>query len=148
VEGNSIRATCRMTNHSKGAGLKLIANAEKACVKFQDERVRNIYSKRVQCDEIWSFCYAKQKNVPEEKKEEFGYGDIWTWTAIDADTKLAIGWYVGRRDSMCAFFFIRDLASRIANRVQLTTEGHNAYLEAVAGGFGNDIDYAFEAACS
>jgi IS1 family transposase len=142
VEGNSIRATCRMTNHSKGAVLKLLKEVGEACLKFQDERVRNITTKRVQCDEIWSFCYAKQKNVPAEKKGEFGYGDVWTWTAIDADTKLALSWYVGRRDGQCAFFFIRDLASRIANRIQLTTDGHHAYLEAVSSGFGGEIDYA------
>jgi IS1 family transposase len=142
VEGNSIRATCRMTNHSKGAVLKLLTEVGQTCLKFQDERVRNVRSKHIQCDEIWSFCYAKQKNVPAEKQGEFGYGDVWTWTAIDADTKLAINWFVGRRDSDCAYQFIQDLADRLANRVQLITDGHKAYLEAVEGAFGCDIDYA------
>ena len=98
--------------------------------------------KRIQCDEIWSFCYSKQKNVPEEHKGEFGYGDVWTWTAIDADTKLIPTWLVGLRDGECATEFIKDLAGRLANRVQLTTDGHKAYLEAVESAFGADIDYA------
>ena len=142
VEGNSIRATCRMTNHSKGAVLKLLVEVGAACVKFQDEHVRNIHTRRIQCDEIWSFCYAKQKNVPAEKQSEFGYGDIWTWTAIDADTKLCVNWLVGRRDGDSAYLFIKDLADRLANRVQLTTDGLKAYLEAVESAFGCDIDYA------
>jgi IS1 family transposase len=142
VEGNSIRATCRMTNHSKGAVLKLLVEVGNACIKFHDERVKNVHSKRVQCDEIWSFCYAKQKNVPAGFQGEFGYGDVWTWTAIDADTKLIIGWFVGRRDGDCAYLFIKDAADRLANRVQLTTDGLKAYLEAVEGVFGCDIDYA------
>lgn len=142
VEGNSIRATCRMTNHSKGAVLKLLAEVGKACLKFQDERVRNIHTRRIQCDEIWSFCYAKQKNVPTEKQSVFGYGDVWTWTAIDADTKLCISWFVGRRDGDSAYLFIQDLADRLANRVQLTTDGLKAYLEAVESAFGCEIDYA------
>jgi IS1 family transposase len=142
VEGNSIRATCRMTNHSKGAVLKLLAEVGEACVKFQDEKVRNIHTRRIQCDEIWSFCYAKQKNVPVEKQGEFGFGDVWTWTAIDADTKLCVSWLVGRRDGDSAYLFIKDLADRLANRVQLTTDGLKAYLEAVESAFGCDIDYA------
>jgi transposase-like protein len=142
VEGNSIRATCQMTNHSKGAGLKLLVEVGNACVKCHDERVVNIHSKRVQCDEIWSLCYAKQKNVPAELQGEFGYGDVWTWTTIDADAKLCIGWLVGRRDGDSAYLFIKDVADRLGNRIQLTTDGLKAYLEAVEGAFGCDIDYA------
>lgn len=142
VEGNSIRATCRMTNHSKGAVIKLLAEVGEACLKFQDEHVRNIRTRRIQCDEIWSFCYAKQKNVPADKQGEFGYGDVWTWIAIDADTKLVVGWLVGRRDGDSAYLFIKDLADRLTNRVQLTTDGFKAYLEAVESAFGCEIDYA------
>jgi IS1 family transposase len=142
VEGNSVRATCRMTNHSKGAVLKLLVEVGNASLKFQDEKLRNIRSKRVQCDEIWSFCYAKAKNVPAEKQGEFGYGDIWTWTALDADSKLMISWLVGRRDGDSAYLFIKDLADRLSNRVQLTTDGHKVYLEAVESAFGCEIDYA------
>lgn len=142
VEGNSIRATCRMTGHSKGAVLKLLAEVGTACMEFHDERVRNVRSRRVQCDEIWSFCYATEKNVPKEMKGHFGYGDVWTWTAIDADSKLIVGWFVGRRDANSAYWFIRDLSERVANRIQLTTDGHKAYLDAVEDSFGADIDYA------
>jgi IS1 family transposase len=142
VEGNSIRATCRMTNHSKGAVLKLLVEVGNACIKFHDERVKNIHSKRIQCDEIWSFCYSKQKNIPAAMQGIFGYGDVWTWTAIDAETKLCVSWMVGHRDGDSAHLFIQDLADRLANRVQLTTDGLKAYLEAVEGAFGCDIDYA------
>ncbi len=142
VEGNSIRSTCRMTGHSKGAVLKLLVEVGNACLKFHDERVKNVRSKRIQCDEIWSFCYAKQKNVPAAFDGILGYGDVWTWTAIDADTKLCLSWLVGRRDGDCAYLFMKDVADRLANRVQLTTDGLKAYLEAVEGVFGCDIDYA------
>ncbi len=142
VEGNSIRATCRMTGHSKGAVLKLLAEVGRACMEFQDERVRNVRSRRIQCDEIWAFCNAKEKNVPTELKGQFGYGDVWTWTAIDADSKLCVSWNVGNRDGQTASAFIHDLAERLANRVQLTTDGHKVYLDAVEDAFGADIDYA------
>lgn len=142
VEGNSIRATCRMTGHSKGAVLKLLVEVGKACLKFQDEKLRNIRSRRVQCDEIWSFVYAKQKNVPLPLKGHFGIGDVWTWTALDADSKLMISWAIGPRDGDTAYEFMRDLADRLANRVQLTTDGHRVYLDAVEGAFGSQIDYA------
>jgi IS1 family transposase len=142
VEGNSVRATCRMTGHSKGAVLKLLVKVGTACLKFQDEKVKNVRSKRVQCDEIWSFVYAKQKNVPKDLKGQFGVGDVWTWTALDADTKLMIGWLVGPRDGDTAYQFMQDLADRVANRVQLTTDGHKVYLDAVESTFGSDIDYA------
>jgi len=142
VEGNSVRATCRMTNSSKDAVLKLVADAGKACLEYQREHLRNLTCQRIQCDEIWSFVYAKAKNVPAEFQGQFGYGDVWTWTAIDADTKLVPCWYVGTRGAKAATAFMRDLASRLANRVQLTTDGHHAYLNAVDAAFARDIDYA------
>ncbi|WP_447600630.1 IS1 family transposase [Nitrospira sp. Nam80] len=142
VEGNSIRATCRMTGAAKGTVLKLLADLGKACEKYQDERLRNLPCKRVQCDEIWSFCYAKEKNVPEEFKNKLGFGDVWTWTAICADTKLIASWLVGERNTAYAMKFIDDLASRLAHRVQLTTDGHKPYLRAVENAFGSEIDYA------
>lgn len=142
VEGNSIRATCRMTGAAKNTVVKLLNDLGEACEKYHDEHVRDLPSKRIQCDEIWSFCYAKQKNVPLEKKGEFGYGDVWTWTAICADSKFAVSWLVGKRDSEWALAFMDDLASRLRRRVQLTTDGHTAYLEAVEDAFGGGIDYA------
>ena len=123
VEGNSINSTVRMTGISKPTILKLLVDLGKACQKFHDERVVNVAAKRVQCDEIWAFVEMKQKNVPAERKSEFGIGDTWTWTAIDADTKLMISWMVGLRDAGYAHEFIRDVASRLACRVQLTLAG-------------------------
>jgi IS1 family transposase len=142
VEGNSIRATCRITGTAKGTVLTLLADAGAACSEYQDAVLRNLPCKRLQCDEIWSFCHAKAKNVPEEHIGEFGYGDVWTWTAIDADTKLVPSWLVGTRDATAANAFMLDLAGRLRSRVQLTTDGHKPYLEAVEGAFGADIDYA------
>lgn len=142
VEGNSIRATCRMTGAAKGTVLKLLADIGTACKRYQDETFRNLPCQRIQCDEIWSFCYAKEKNVPEEMQGKFGFGDVWTWTAIDAQTKLIPCWLVGGRTAQYAQKFIDDLASRMANRIQLTTDGHRAYLTAVEGAFGADVDYA------
>src|SRR6058998_969968 len=142
VEGNSVRATCRMTGVAKGTVLSLLADLGDACERYQDRVVRNLKTRRIQCDEIWQFVYAKAKNVPEEHKGEFGYGDVWTWIALDADTKLVPSWAVGRRDGFTASAFIRDLADRLASRVQLTTDGHKVYLEAVEGAFGSKIDYA------
>lgn len=142
VEGNSIRATCRMTGAAKGTVLKLLADVGKACSEYQDKTLKDLSCKRIQCDEIWSFCYAKEKNVPDDKKGEFGYGDIYTWTALCADTKLVPSWYIGKRDAQSAMVFMNDLASRLKNRVQLTTDGHKAYLEAVESAFGADIDYS------
>jgi IS1 family transposase len=142
VEGVSIRAISRMTGASKNTVVKLLADAGNACLDYQDRALRNLPSKRIQADEIWSFVYAKQKNVPQEKRGEFGYGDVWTWTAIDADTKLIVSWYLGRRDGDAAYAFMNDLAGRLSNRVQLTTDGHRAYLDAVDGAFARDIDYA------
>jgi IS1 family transposase len=142
VEGNSIRATCRMTGAAKGTVLKLLVDLGKACAKYHDENLRNLTCKRIQCDEIWSFCYAKEKNLPEELKGKLGFGDVWTWTAIDADTKLIVSHLVGGRSGLYARKFIEDLASRLAHRVQLTTDGHKAYLSAVENSFGADVDYA------
>src|SRR6266699_4922441 len=142
VEGNSIRSTCRMTGTAKGTVLTLLADAGAACLEYQDATLRNLQCGRLQCDEIWSFCYSKEKNVPADKLSEFGYGDVWTWTAIDADTKLVPCWAVGLRDASTANLFMVPLAERLAHRVQLTTDGHRSYLQAVAGAFGADIDYA------
>lgn len=142
VEGNSIRATCRMTGAAKGTVLKLLVDIGKACAKYQDEKLRGLSCKQIQCDEIWSFCYAKEKNVPEEMKGKLGFGDVWTWTAIDAESKLIVSYLVGDRSAGYARKFIDDLASRLAHRVQLTTDGYKAYLNAVETAFGAEIDYA------
>lgn len=142
AEGMSLRATSRLADVSINTVTKLLVDVGAACEEYQDRTLRNIKSRRIQCDEIWSFVYAKAKNVPEEHKGEWGYGDVWTWVAIDPDTKLVPSWAVGRRDGFTASAFIADLADRLSTRVQLTTDGHKAYLEAVEGAFGNDIDYA------
>ena len=142
VEGNSIRATCRMTGTAKGTVLKLLADVGEVCRDYQDRHVRKLTTRRVQCDEIWAFCHAKEKNVPEEKKGQFGYGDVWTWTAIDADSKLVISWCLGGRDSYTGLAFMQDVARRVSQRVQLTTDGHKVYLNAIENVFGIDIDYA------
>ena len=141
-EGNSVRATCRMTDSSKGAVLKLIAEVGTACAKYQHEHLRDLPCKRIQADEVWSFVYAKAKNVPEPMRGKFGVGDVWTWTALCADTKLIVSSYVGKRDADAAHAFMTDVANRLANRVQLTTDGHRAYLDAVDGAFGTSVDYA------
>lgn len=142
VEGNSIRATCRMTGRDKGAVLKLLADVGTACKAYHDSNVRNVPSKRVQCDEIWSFCYAKQKNVPEDFKGVFGFGDVWTWTAICADTKLMVSYLVASREIHDALRFMDDLQKRLANRVQLTSDGLKVYAVAVSEAFGADVDFA------
>jgi IS1 family transposase len=142
VEGNSIRATVRMTGASKNTITKLLVEVGSACAVYQDRAFRNLRLKRIQCDEIWSFCYAKDKNLPAGKQETFGYGSVWTWTAIDAETKLVPCWMIGPRDAESAKEFMNDLASRLATRVQLTTDGHRPYLEAVEGAFGSEVDYA------
>ena len=122
--------------------LKLLVDLGTACAEFHNERVRNLHAQRIQCDEIWQFCYSKAKNVPVDKKGQFGYGDVWTWTAIDADTKLVPSWFVGSRDVNSAHWFMRDLESRLLSRVQLTSDGHHAYLTAVDDAFDGQIDYA------
>lgn len=141
-EGQSIRAITRVTGASKNTVIKLLVDAGKACMAFHDANVQDVKAKRIQVDEIWSFTYAKQKNVASAKAAPDGAGDTWTWTAIDADSKLIVSYFVGGRDSDCAIMFMDDLRSRLANRVQLTSDGHKAYLEAVEGAFGCDIDYA------
>jgi IS1 family transposase len=142
VEGNSIRATVRMTDVAKNTIVKLLVELGEACAAYHDKHVRNVKAKRVQCDEIWSFCYANQKNAPGDKQDEFGYGDVWTWTALDAESKLIVSYMVGLRDAGYATEFMHDLAGRLASRVQLTTDGHKAYLEAVEDAFAGEIDYA------
>jgi IS1 family transposase len=141
-EGMAIRAICRITGVSKNTVAKLLADVGKVCMAYHDEHVRNLTSKRIQVDEAWAFIYARQKNVPTAKAAPEGAGDIWTWVAMDADTKLVAGYFVGGRDGECAKWFIDDVAKRLANRVQLTSDGLKAYLEAVEGAFGADIDYA------
>ena len=141
VEGNSMRAVSRMTGVSRNTINKLLIDLGAACSEFQDKAFRNLKCKRIQCDEIWSFVGAKEKNVTSDRKRE-GWGDVWTWVALDADTKLVPCWFVGTRDAGAAYHFIHDLAARLANRVQLTTDGHKAYLSAVEDAFGAEIDYA------
>lgn len=142
VEGNSIRAIERMTGVAKHTILKLIKDVGIACADYQDRTLRDLKCKRIQCDEIWQFCYAKEKNVPADKKGQFGYGDVWTWVAIDADTKLVPAFMTGNRDLRSAKMFIEDLAGRLTNRIQLTTDGLKVYLDAVEDSFGCEIDYA------
>jgi IS1 family transposase len=142
VEGNSLRATARICDVAFNTVLKFIPQIGMACDHFQDKAFHNLTCKRIQCDEIWSFCYAKEKNVPVDKKGQFGYGDVWTFTALDAGTKLIPSWYIGRRDAVCATEFMKDLAGRLKNRVQLTTDGHRMYLEAVEDVFGSKIDFS------
>ncbi len=135
IEGNSIRSTVRMTGVCKDAVLKLIRDMGAACAAFHDSAVRGVRVQRVQCDEVWSFCYAKEKNVP-ESKQGAGAGSVWTWTAIDADSKLILSYLCGGRDASWACKFMEDLASRVTTRIQITTDGHRAYAEAVEGAFG------------
>jgi IS1 family transposase len=143
VEGCSFRATSRMTGVCKPTILRLLSEVGTACAKYLDTTIRNIPAKRVQIDEIWSFCYAKEKNATMEMRERVGHaGDVWTFTAIDADTKLVISWLVGRRSAGHAADFLQDVASRLSNRIQLTTDGHRMYLTAVPEVFGNRIDFA------
>ncbi|MBI4297662.1 MAG: IS1 family transposase [Chloroflexi bacterium] len=141
-EGNSIRSTARMTGVAINTVVKLLTDLGPACLAYQDEVMHDLKLRRVQCDEIWSFVYAKEKNVPQNMKGRFGVGDVWTFVALDAETKLVPCWLVGLRDAGHAFEFIDDLRQRLASRVQLTTDGHKMYLEAVEGAFGTNIDYA------
>jgi IS1 family transposase len=141
-EGSSIRSVTRLTGASKNTVIKLLIDAGRACYAFHDANVRDVTAKRVQVDEIWSFTYAKQKNVARAVAAPDGAGDTWTWTAIDADSKMILSYFVGGRDGECAMWFVDDLRSRLAGRIQLTSDGHKAYLEAVEGAFGGDIDYA------
>jgi IS1 family transposase len=141
VEGNSVRSITRMTGVCQEAILKLLCDLGKACADHHNATVRKVRSQRVQCDEVWSFCYAKEKNVPVEKQGT-GAGSTWLWTAIDADSKLMLSYLCGGRDAAWAKQFMEDLASRVATRIQITTDGHRAYAEAVEGAFGMDVDYA------
>jgi len=143
VEGCSVRGTSRLTGVCKQAILRLLAEVGTACAAYQNETLRNIPARRVQVDEIWSFCYAKQKNVTADMAKKVAYaGDVWTFVALDADTKLAISWLVGTRDAGCASLFLQDVAERLSNRVQLTTDGHKMYIVAVDQVFGIGVDYA------
>jgi IS1 family transposase len=141
-EGSSMRSISRLCDVSINTVSKLLVEAGKFCAGFHDEKVRMVEAKRIQVDEIWSFTAAKQKNVSRMKRQIDGAGDTWTWTAIEADTKLIVSHFVGGRDGECAMWFMDGLKSRLANRVQLTSDGHRAYLEAVEGAFGDDVDYA------
>jgi len=142
VEGASMRSTSRIADVSINTVTKMLVDAGEACARYHHENVRNVRASRVQCDEIWSFCYAKEKNVATAKVAPNGAGDVWTWTALDADSKLLVSYFVGDRSGQSAIALMDDLRSRIENRVQLTTDGHRAYLEAVEGAFGGDVDYA------
>jgi IS1 family transposase len=142
VEGNSIRATVRMTGAAKNTVSRLLIDIGEAATLFQDQTLRDLPCKAVECDEIWSYCYAKQKNVPDEHQGTFGYGDIWTWTALCADTKLVPSWLVGERTAYDAIVFLNDLQGRLADRIQLTTDGHLSYKQGVAVAFKGDVDYA------
>ncbi len=142
VEGSSMRSISRITGVSINTVTKLLEDAGKACAAYHDVTVRNVKAQHVHCDEIWSFCYAKDKNVATAKAAPEGAGDVWTWTAIDRDHKMILSYEVGDRSGATAIEFMDDLRARLANRVQLTTDGHKAYLEAVEGAFGGDVDYA------
>src|SRR4051794_27976107 len=142
VEGNSLRSTSRLCDVSVNTVTKLLVDVGTACDLFQNETLRNLKCKRIQCDEIWSFCYAKERNLPRHERGMYGRGDVYTWTALDSDTKLMVSWFVGKRSARYGRRFMSDVAERLANRVQLTTDGHKAYLSAVEEAFGSDIDYA------
>lgn len=141
VEGSSLRSTSRMADVSINTVTKLLVDVAAAAYEHHDEKVRDLRSKRIQCDEIWCFVGAKAKNVTVEQKAQ-GWGDTWTWTAIDADTKLCVSYLVGGRSAIWAHEFMEDVASRVRGRVQLTTDGHKAYLDAVEDAFGMDVDFA------
>lgn len=141
-EGNSLRSTARITDSSINTVVKLLKEVGAACLEYQDKIMKDLPCKKLQCDEIWSFVYSKDKNVPDNHKGEFGFGDVWTFTAIDADTKLVPCWKVGNRDYECAYEFFIDLKDRLVSKVQLTTDGHKMYVEAVEHAFGAEIDYA------
>ena len=142
IEGCSIRSTCRMTGASKNTVTKLLVDLGNACSIYQDQALVNLPCQRIQVDEIWSFVGAKAKNTPQELKDSGQMGDVWTWTAICADTKLAACWLLGNRDAETATHFMFDLAGRLANRIQLTTDGYRSHVKAVEGAFGDDIDFA------
>jgi hypothetical protein len=142
VEGNSIRATVRMTGFAKNTITRLLVELGAACAAYQDETVRGLSCSRIQADEIWAFVYAKAKNVPEPKRSEFGYGDVWTYTGICSDTKLMVSWLVGEHSREDARAFMADLASRLVDRPQITTDANTSYREAIEAAFGSELDYA------
>jgi IS1 family transposase len=142
VEGTSMRAVSRMTGVNINTIMSLLVDAGSACAEFQDGALQNLPCKRIECDELWSYVGAKDKNVSPDQRAKFGVGSVWTWIALDADSKLICSWMIGNRDALAAREFMNDLAPRLANRVQLTTDGHHAYLEAVHAVFGSEIDYA------
>jgi IS1 family transposase len=142
IEGNSLRAAARMCGANVNTVMWLLEDIGAACAKYQAKTLRDLHCKRIQWDEIWSFCYAKSKNVPDEFRGKLGYGDVWTWVAMDAESKLVICWRVGARSAWDAQHFMYDVAARLSNRVRLTTDGHRVYLDAVELAFGDDIDYA------
>ena len=131
-----------MTGAARNTITTLLVQLGTACAAYQDRKLRFLTSTRIECDEIWAFCYSKARNVPEDKRDTFGYGDVWTWTAIDPETKLVPSWLVGMRDPADARLFIADLRSRLMGRVQITTDGHQPYVEAIEAEFGQDVDYA------
>jgi IS1 family transposase len=144
VEGNSIRSTVRMTGVAKNTISRLLKEAGETCAAYQDQVIRNVACRRIQCDEIWSYVFAHDRNIPREVREStpFTIGSVWTWTAIDADSKLMVSWLVGQRNEECAAEFINDLASRIVGKIQMTTDGLKLYINAIEGAFGGSIDYA------
>ena len=142
IEGMSMRSISRTVGVSINTVTKLMIEAGEVCAAYHDETVHDVDARKVQCDEIWAFCYAKAKNVAKAKAAPRGAGDVWTWTALDSDSKMILSYEVGDRSGATAIEFMDDLRSRLANRVQLTTDGHKAYLEAVEGAFGGDVDYA------
>lgn len=141
IEGCSVRSTCRLTGVAKGTVLALLADLGEQCAIYHEDNVRGIRAKRLQCDEVWSFCYGKDKNVSEDQKK-IGAGSLWTWAALDADSKLCVSYLCGGRDADWAMDFMEDVASRLTTRVQITTDGHKCYVEAIEGAFGMDVDYA------
>src|SRR5438477_2541442 len=141
VEGNSMRAIARMTDFSRNTIDKFLCDLGRACSEYQDKAFRYLHCRRLQCDEIWAFVGAKERNTSAETKAQ-GWGDVWTWVAIDAETKLVPCWFIGGRHAHAAYHFMHDLKERLAHRVQLTTDGHYAYLTAVEDAFGGDIDFA------
>ena len=141
-EGNSIRSVTRMFGVGKNTVARLLLQAGSACAEYQDKALRNLSCQRIQCDEIWSYVGAKDKNVPEERRDEFGIGSVWTWVALCADSKLCCTWMIGDRSAQAAHAFMRDLADRLKSRIQLTTDGHRVYVDAVDAAFGAEIDYA------
>ena len=142
VEGNSLRSTSRITGRSINTVSKLVVDLGAACEGYMLRHLVDLPATRIECDEIWAFCHTKARNVPEERRDEWGLGDVWTWVALDPDTKLICSWLVGRRDGPDAMAFLMDLAPRLRNRVQITTDGHRPYIEAIEQAFGKEVDYA------